>query len=160
LAEDDATQGCEVESNYARIARYFLALCEERSFTRAGSRCGIAQSSMTNAIALNGVRRAAVLPQPEIALLRSAKLCTRIRFVWRPPSCQCSSQAGSMRAPSQQLELTRAHDDGRQEPDHGLRPKNDGTYSSSSGAVEGEALAVSIDDGDRITDEFRKQRAG
>ena len=31
-------------------ARYFLALCEERSFTRAGSRCGIAQSSMTNAI--------------------------------------------------------------------------------------------------------------
>jgi len=29
---------------------YFLALCEERSFTRAAKRCGISQPSLTNAI--------------------------------------------------------------------------------------------------------------
>ena len=31
-------------------ARYFLALCEERSFTRAAKRCGVSQPSLTNAI--------------------------------------------------------------------------------------------------------------
>ena len=30
--------------------RYFLALCEERSFTRAASECGISQPSLTNAV--------------------------------------------------------------------------------------------------------------
>jgi DNA-binding transcriptional LysR family regulator len=30
--------------------RYFLAVCEDRNFTRAGKRCGIRQSSMSNAI--------------------------------------------------------------------------------------------------------------
>ena len=30
--------------------RYFLALCEERSFTRAAKRCGVAQPSLTRAI--------------------------------------------------------------------------------------------------------------
>jgi len=30
--------------------RYFLALCEERSFTRAARCCGISQPSLTNAI--------------------------------------------------------------------------------------------------------------
>jgi DNA-binding transcriptional LysR family regulator len=30
--------------------RYFLALCEERSFTRAAKQCGISQPSLTNAI--------------------------------------------------------------------------------------------------------------
>lgn len=30
--------------------RYFLALCEERSFTRAAKHCGVAQPSLTNAI--------------------------------------------------------------------------------------------------------------
>jgi DNA-binding transcriptional LysR family regulator len=30
--------------------RYFLALCEKRSFTRAAKRCGISQPSLTNAI--------------------------------------------------------------------------------------------------------------
>ena len=30
--------------------RYFLALCEELSFTRAAQRCAIAQSSLTRAI--------------------------------------------------------------------------------------------------------------
>jgi LysR family transcriptional regulator, hydrogen peroxide-inducible genes activator len=29
---------------------YFLALCEERNFTRAAGRCGISQPSLTNAI--------------------------------------------------------------------------------------------------------------
>jgi DNA-binding transcriptional LysR family regulator len=29
---------------------YFLALCEERSFTRAAKRCGVAQPSLTRAI--------------------------------------------------------------------------------------------------------------
>jgi len=32
--------------------RYFLALCEERSFTRAARRCGVAQPSLTRAIKL------------------------------------------------------------------------------------------------------------
>jgi LysR family transcriptional regulator, hydrogen peroxide-inducible genes activator len=30
--------------------RYFLALCEERNFTRAASRSGVSQPSLTNAI--------------------------------------------------------------------------------------------------------------
>jgi DNA-binding transcriptional LysR family regulator len=30
--------------------RYFLALCEEKNFTRAAERCGIAQPSVSNAI--------------------------------------------------------------------------------------------------------------
>jgi DNA-binding transcriptional LysR family regulator len=30
--------------------RYFLALCEEKQFTRAALRCGVAQPSLTNAI--------------------------------------------------------------------------------------------------------------
>jgi len=30
--------------------RYFLALCEERNFTRAAKRCDVAQPSLTNAI--------------------------------------------------------------------------------------------------------------
>ena len=32
--------------------RYFLALCEERNFTRAAKRCGVAQPSLTRAIRL------------------------------------------------------------------------------------------------------------
>jgi DNA-binding transcriptional LysR family regulator len=43
----DPTEGEFMQMNQVR---YFLALCEERSFTRAGRRCGIAQPSMTNAI--------------------------------------------------------------------------------------------------------------
>jgi molybdenum-dependent DNA-binding transcriptional regulator ModE len=30
--------------------RYFIALCEEQSFTRAAKRCGVSQPSLTNAI--------------------------------------------------------------------------------------------------------------
>jgi LysR family hydrogen peroxide-inducible transcriptional activator len=30
--------------------RYFLALCEEVNFTRAGRRCGVSQPTLTNAI--------------------------------------------------------------------------------------------------------------
>jgi len=30
--------------------RYFLAICEERNFTRAARRCGVSQPSLTNAI--------------------------------------------------------------------------------------------------------------
>lgn len=35
-----------------RKVSYFLALCEERSFTRAAKRCGVAQPSLTRAIQL------------------------------------------------------------------------------------------------------------
>jgi DNA-binding transcriptional LysR family regulator len=35
-----------------RQVTYFLALCEEQSFTRAAKRCGIAQPSLTRAIQL------------------------------------------------------------------------------------------------------------
>ena len=35
-----------------RQITYFLALCEERSFTRAARRCGVAQPSLTRAIQL------------------------------------------------------------------------------------------------------------
>jgi len=30
--------------------RYFLAVCEERNFTRAAKSCGVSQPSLTNAI--------------------------------------------------------------------------------------------------------------
>jgi DNA-binding transcriptional LysR family regulator len=30
--------------------RYFLALCDERSFTRAANKCGVSQPSLTNGI--------------------------------------------------------------------------------------------------------------
>ena len=30
--------------------RYFLAICEERNFTRAAKRCGVSQPSLTNAV--------------------------------------------------------------------------------------------------------------
>ena len=30
--------------------RYFLALCEEKNFTRAAKRCGVSQPSVSNAI--------------------------------------------------------------------------------------------------------------
>lgn len=35
-----------------RHVTYFLALCEEQSFTRAARRCGVAQPSLTRAIQL------------------------------------------------------------------------------------------------------------
>src|SRR5215813_4134452 len=35
-----------------RQVAYFLALCEEHSFTRAARRCGVAQPSLTRAIQL------------------------------------------------------------------------------------------------------------
>jgi LysR family transcriptional regulator, hydrogen peroxide-inducible genes activator len=35
-----------------RQVTYFLALCEDRSFTRAARRCGVAQPSLTRAIQL------------------------------------------------------------------------------------------------------------
>jgi DNA-binding MarR family transcriptional regulator len=39
---------------------YFLALCEEQSFTRAARRCGIAQPSLTRAIQALEIRRPVV----------------------------------------------------------------------------------------------------
>jgi len=57
--------------------RYFLALCEERSFTRAARQCGISQPSLTNAIIrleqeVGGPlfeRKPAVAPSPSWATL-------------------------------------------------------------------------------------------
>src|SRR5262245_27225736 len=50
--------------------RYFLALCEERNFTRAAERCGVTQPSLTNAIiALERVLGGALFQRkPAIAL--------------------------------------------------------------------------------------------
>jgi len=50
--------------------RYFLALCEERNFTRAARRCGVSQPSLTNAmIALERELDGALFQRrPEIAL--------------------------------------------------------------------------------------------
>jgi LysR family hydrogen peroxide-inducible transcriptional activator len=40
----------EADSMEMQQVRYFLALCEERNFTRAAKRCGVAQPSLTRAI--------------------------------------------------------------------------------------------------------------
>jgi DNA-binding transcriptional LysR family regulator len=50
--------------------RYFLALCEERNFTRAAVRCGVTQPSLTNAIIALERKLGGVLFQrkPAIAL--------------------------------------------------------------------------------------------
>jgi LysR family hydrogen peroxide-inducible transcriptional activator len=50
--------------------RYFLALCEERNFTRAARRCGVSQPSLTNAmIALERELGGALFQRrPKIAL--------------------------------------------------------------------------------------------
>jgi DNA-binding transcriptional LysR family regulator len=40
----------KVENMQMHQIRYFLALCEERNFTRAARRSGVAQPSLTNAI--------------------------------------------------------------------------------------------------------------
>ena len=50
--------------------RYFLALCEERNFTRAARRCGVSQPSLTNAmIALERELGGALFQRrPQIAL--------------------------------------------------------------------------------------------
>jgi len=50
--------------------RYFLALCEERNFTRAARRCGVSQPSLTNAmIALERELGGALFQRrPEIVL--------------------------------------------------------------------------------------------
>jgi LysR family transcriptional regulator, hydrogen peroxide-inducible genes activator len=49
---------------------YFLALCEERNFTRAARRCGVSQPSLTNAIIALERKLGGVLFQrkPAIAL--------------------------------------------------------------------------------------------
>lgn len=40
----------EVDNMQMHQIRYFLALCEERNFTRAARRSGVSQPSLTNAI--------------------------------------------------------------------------------------------------------------
>ena len=48
-AQCPISQPTEPSVELAHI-RYFVALCEERSFTRAARRCGISQPSLSNAI--------------------------------------------------------------------------------------------------------------
>jgi LysR family transcriptional regulator, hydrogen peroxide-inducible genes activator len=47
--------------------RYFLAVCQEHSFTRAARRCGVAQPTVTNAIKLLE-REFGVFRKPKIEL--------------------------------------------------------------------------------------------
>jgi LysR family transcriptional regulator, hydrogen peroxide-inducible genes activator len=47
LREHNGAEGVGMEMHQIQ---YFLALCEERSFTRAARQCGISQPSLTNAI--------------------------------------------------------------------------------------------------------------
>src|SRR5262249_34222663 len=56
---------------------YFLALCEEQSFTRAARRCGISQPSLTNAI---------IALEQELG----GALFERRRGIWRSPCPPCS----------------------------------------------------------------------
>src|SRR5262249_834050 len=50
--------------------RYFRAVCQERSFTRAARRCGVSQPSLTNAIIRleQGLGRAVFERKPAVAL--------------------------------------------------------------------------------------------
>ena len=89
--------------------RYFLALCEERNFTRAAKRCGVAQPSLTRAIkqlektlggslfdrdrANNRLSNLGILVRPELARIdRSAAEAKRkaAKFLahTRRPECQ------------------------------------------------------------------------
>ena len=54
--------------------RYFLALCETRSFTRAARQCGVSQPSLSNAIkALEGELGSALVQRSPFSLTPAGK---------------------------------------------------------------------------------------
>ena len=62
---------------------YFLVLCEERHFTRAAQRCGIAQPSLTNAIKrLEALFGGSLFERPRSAMDRAAP--TQFAVALRP----------------------------------------------------------------------------
>jgi DNA-binding transcriptional LysR family regulator len=62
-----------------RKVRYFLALCEEQSFTRAARRCGVAQPSLTRAIQLLEEEIGGRLFERSNSKVRLTKLGTMVR---------------------------------------------------------------------------------
>src|SRR5262249_31556153 len=78
--------------------QYFLALCEERSFTRAARQCGISQPSLTNAI----IRLGPELGAPLLERTRAAPV-TVLAHAVHPSPQRFAENPDLARGPAQAL---------------------------------------------------------
>jgi DNA-binding transcriptional LysR family regulator len=90
--------GLEGSTMQMHQIRYFLALCEERNFTRAARRCGVSQPSLTNAISALERRLGGALfeRKPAIAL-------TALGHAVRPYLSRIAQDADQAREAAQAL---------------------------------------------------------